>query len=768
MNESTSGVTCDSQEIQSLLRKRKKTFIEKTVSASNLPLARKKAELEVQDGWSIQRENMRSIRLKKEKPIEEILEDEIWCILAKMGFDTLSKDRNFTVCATEGTPGRQIDIFAKDENTAIFIECTCTKDYKRKKLKPLIEKIQSLRKRAFDEVNAHYGREPKLKMKWGIATRNIQWRDVDENLCREENIFILKDTQIDYFYNLTQLLKFPAKYQFLAHVFRSEDIPGLELIVPATQGTLGKRCFYNFLLDPEKLLRIAYISHKVGSDPSDIETYQRMLKPSRLKDIGHYIDHGGHFPTNIIINLKSTRKLRFDRKEKIGKSAYGTLYLPAQYASAWVVDGQHRLYGYAYSQMRTNRKSNKLMFPVLAYVDLPSDLEKEMFIDINCKQVKVSRNLLNEIYANLQWESDNPKERLEALRSRIALSLNQENMSPFHQRVIVTNTKKTSTRCITINTLIDGLKENKLLGEPLENDIAPGYLSVADSQDLIDSHNKAVEVISLYFDLFKHNTPNQWALGNDVGGFLYTNNGTRALLRVLREILAHISREYGISPENRTAGELDPYITEIMTPLVQYFSDAEPSDFLVYRNRTSLKGVTQNAMDMLRIIHEANEDFLPKRLKDYLDTVDHDGTKDCVRLINEIQQTLYQFVMKRLNESFGENWWYDGVPEPVRKSCSAIQEEERGTKEKHQYMHLIDYHVIADRNWEVFKDSFSLSNAHGKKKQLEWLKELNTIRNITHHVEKWPATKEQVAFVRRMYAEVMKRFADHSIMNPYN
>ncbi|MDZ7667766.1 MAG: hypothetical protein U5K27_20935 [Desulfotignum sp.] len=70
---------------------------------------------------------------------------------------------------------------------------------------------------------------------------------------------------------------------------------------------------------------------------------------------------------------------------------------------------------------------------------------------------------------------------------------------------------------------------------------------------------------------------------------------------------------------------------------------------------------------------------------------------------------------------------------------------------------LIDYHSIAHSNWSVFQQYFSFSKDGGKDKQLNWLKELNQIRNITHHAEKWPANKEQVAKVE-IHKKVMENF----------
>ena len=105
-----------------------------------------------------------------------------------------------------------------------------------------------------------------------------------------------------------------------------------------------------------------------------------------------------------------------------------------------------------------------------------------------------------------------------------------------------------------------------------------------------------------------------------------------------------------------------------------------------------------------------------------------------------------------------DDWWTEGIPEPVRLNCVQRSEKEKGAKNKEQYICLIDYHNIAAYDWPFFKEFFSFLESGGKDKQLKWVKELNDIRNITHHSEKWPATKEQVATVREIYKKVMERF----------
>ena len=752
------NTTSDSSEISSILRLRRKPHIEKIVKASTFELAKKKAELEEKDGWSILQHNKKSIRMKKEKPFDEKLEDEVWSILTRMGFDELSKDRQFKINVGDDIPDRQIDVFSKDEETALFIECTACEERKRKSLANLIEKIVSIRKKVFNKARIHYGHDLKLQMKWGIATRNIEWYEADEKKCEEENIFVLKDSNIEYYNRLANHLKKAAKYQLLAQIFRNEKIKGLSLVVPATQGKEGRTIFFNFLLRPYDLLKIAYISHKKGDDTDDFDTYQRMLTPSRLKKIGKYIDGGGQFPTNIVVNIKSPRSLRFDKKKDIGTSAYGQLYLPSKYASVWIIDGQHRLYGYSYSKRSMKKDSDTTVFPVLAYLNLPSDKEAEMFISINCEQVKVSRNLLNEIYAGLKWDSDDFEDRIDGLRSRIIMNLNSISTSPIFKRVIVTNTKKTDHRCLTINSFVDGLKENRFFGEENKDGVTPGHLTASYSPDLKITLNKAVLTIEHYLNLFKSKLNEHWMLGDAPGGFLCTNNGIRALLRVLKEIFDHVEYENGEKLHKLKAEDLFNDIDRYTEPLIEYFLTISADEILYYRNRTALKGVNQNTMRMLSVIHKTYIDFHPKKLEKYLEKIDEEGTEEAKKRMDDISRQMYQFVIGKLIDKHDDKWWYSGVPGKVRQECIIRQDKDKGAKDKEQYLRLIDYHSIASHDWNLFQEYFAIGKDGGKIKKLDWLVKLNDIRNITHHPEKWPAEKEQVELVRKIHKHVMEKF----------
>lgn len=762
MPDLLSPLLTDSESIASALRTRRRGYVEKSITSKSKENLESKAELEKNDGWWILRKNEQSFRMAKEKPTDEKLEDEIWSIVARMGFDELSEGRNFTIDVGEGVNPRQIDVFAKDRESAVFIECTCCDEPKKKNMAGLIEKIESIQPKVANSINLHYGKNPKIKLRWVIATRNIEWGYADLEKAKAAKIIVLRDQEIDYYNKLTDHIKTAAKYQFLSHIFLNEQINGLDLTVPATRGKMGGVTFYNFLIKPSDLLKIAYVSHKSSRNLEDLETYQRMLQPSRLKKIACYIDDGGQFPTNIVVNLKTTQNgLRFDRKDTIGDSAFGTLYLPDKYASAWVIDGQHRLYGYAYSE-RLQGGSDSTTLPVLAYENLSPSKEAQLFVDINCEQVRVSKGLLIEIYANLRWDSPYFEERIDALRSRLIMALDQRKTSPIHGRIKSTTKDKSSVRCLTLTSFNEGLNENKFFGESKGDCFKPGPLSDSRQEGLDATLRKGIEVISGYLSFFANSIPEHWAIGDGPGGYLCTNNGLRALLRVLKELFTYIAYKHKIELDIYSAEDVLPLLEKYIKPVVEYFRDAPADSIALFRSRQALQGVTKNSLMMMSRIHDEYNDFLPPGLEKYLDTVDVEGTAEARTMMEDIQERLFTVTIRALKEHYEKSedqWWYEGVPESVRTECVKRCEQDKGARNKEQYLYLIDYKTIAAFRWEeLFKKYYSFSKDGGKEKQLNWIVDLNKIRTITHHREKWPATKDQVSFVRDIHKKVIEKF----------
>ena len=527
-----------------------------------------------------------------------------------------------------------------------------------------------------------------------FCTNNAILSDNDRQRLKSENIFHFNQDLIEYYEQLTDHLGRASKYQLFGHLFAGQKIPNLNNRIPAIKGN--------------KDLRF---------------------------DLASKMDHDSH-------------------------TSFGVLNLPKNYRSAFIIDGQHRLYGYAHSERSTKSDDNTTL-PVLAYENLPPAKEADLFVDINCEQIRVSKNLLIEIYSNLKWDSEDYEERIGALRSRIILALDQRKTSPIYDRIKTTGTKKTSHRCLTLTNFNDGLKENKLLGEIRKSTIIPGPLTDSRTGNSKDTLKKAIAMLSGYLSIYAEASPEHWNLGDSPGGYLCTNTAIRSLLRVYKEILSYISHKESIDLDMIDPDDLLPLIKPYIQPIIDYFTVASPETIKAFRNRSGKHGVNVNSFHMMTFIHREFNDFLPPELEKYLETVDEAGTQEARENIDQIQMKLFTTTIALLKKKYGEEgqkWWYEGVPQKVRTACVNRQEAEKGIKQKKQYLLLIDYHSIASNDWTLFQEYFSFSKDGGKIKQLNWLVKLNDVRNITHHPEKWPATKDQVAYVREIFPKVMHQF----------
>jgi DGQHR domain-containing protein len=746
-------------DLKAIYAKRSKAVDEKTISAATKDAFALKLAGEQADGWRVSRKNKRSIRLVKDKPIDRKLEDDVWTLFYRMGFKELNIDRQFTIQASEKTPPRQLDVFAKDNETVFIVECTHSRETGPKSLKALLDKLGAMREDVVKAVHGYYGREPRLKIKLGIATRNIEWRTADRQRAEAAGIAIITEHDLAYFEKLTGLLKSAARYQFLGRYLSGEKVEGLRTKLPATKGKAGGRVFYNFLISPHELLRISYINHKSRSSNDDFDTYQRMVKPNRLKAIGRYIDEGGKFPTNIVINFKLDG-LQFDQKEEFGDTATGILHLPGQYGSAWVIDGQHRLYGYAHAQRSEEQDST--VVTVLAYENIPIREEIKLFVDINTEQVKVSRNLVNEILSSLDIDDPDPKKRLDALYARIALRLDEYVSSPLSGRIVTVSQEKDHYRCLTLTSLADQIGDNALLGtihRPTKNGPShwmPGLLAHL-SGDAALTMEKAVVTLSLYLTLFSKDLEGQWQLGDDKGGYLCTNNGIRALIMLLRKLLSYVENRDGVRMVTMSPEDIVERIEPLVRPVVEYFKGADSHQINAFRSRgSSLLSVGQNCLQMMSLIHEATPDFLTPEVRDYMNSRDVAGTKQAKDMIDEINKIIFEDVIATLKEKFGtqnEAWWLQGVPKGVRNNCDALYNENNGERERHRYLFLANYPEILlyGQNWELFKDYYNFYGKGKKADLVRWIGKINKARTITHHAEKGPLTKEDVDFVRTVH-----------------
>ncbi len=287
------------------------------------------------------------------------------------------------------------------------------------------------------------------------------------------------------------------------------------------------------------------------------------------------------------------------------------------------------------------------------------------------------------------------------------------------------------------------------------------------------SMDKAVETLSRYYALFAKGLESHWALGDDKGGFLATNLGLRAITQLLRRLIAFVERKEEVSASTLDPEDIVDRIKPYVDPVIEFFQTANASDIAKFRNRgSSLQSVDQNCMQMMAIIHGVKGDtFDLVEVRDWIQSQDAQGTKQAGDMIDEINRIIFADVIDRLKTKFGSNekeWWVQGVPAKVRNDCDKQYNELNGEHERWQFLYLISYVdiVLYNDNWDLFKEYYDFYGGGKKADRVRWIVKLNKARQVTHHAEKGPLSKDQVEFVRRVHALVKEHIEQRNKVTP--
>ena len=495
------------------------------------------AQKRLDEGWEpIPGKSKKSVKLKREKTHNAAFEDRVWGLFAKMGFSFLNSTKRFTLPYGNGL-SKQIDVIACDHEAVIIVECKSSEKRSKGTHQAAIHELSHLKEPLRASIRKLIPGAPKVA--FIFATNNSIVSPNDKQRLADNSIHHFSQDHISYYEQLVDHLGAAAKYQLFGSLFEGETIPNLKTRVPAIKEKVASgQTFYSFSIDPHTLLKLSYVLHRNDVDQDSTKAYQRLVKKTRLDQIGKFIDNGGYFPNSIIINIQSDRPLKFEQGSHIENDAstsFGVLHLPKIYKSAFIIDGQHRLLGYAKA---TNNSNHTI--PVVAFHNMPEEEQTQDFVDINHTQKSVPTNLLHSIMADFHWGSSNDRLAIGALKTRLFTQMNADENSPFYHRIVLAEEGKTQARSLTLQTVKSwGLGGNvkffgKFKGDKL---FVPGYLSEESHQKTLD---KALDFFNAAFQIIEDHAPKQWNAGSGDGGFIAMNIGVSATMRAMDSILDYL------------------------------------------------------------------------------------------------------------------------------------------------------------------------------------------------------------------------------------
>lgn len=678
-------------------------------------------------GWTVGKELKTRVKMHKEKERDELLEDEVWLLFWNMGFSEMNEDRNFKIKA--GPTIKQIDIFASDENKVFVVECKASLEGARISQKDIRE-ISDMKKDITDSIRKQYENN-NIRVYFVIATKGMRWTKVNEELASRRKIFVWQEAELEYYSELAKHLGNSAKFQLYSILFRDNEAPELANIkVPAIYGGREGAKYYSFIIQPEKLLKVAYIHHRRGTPREILYSYQRMLEKSRLTEIDRFITGGGYFPNNIVINF--TKKPKFNEKAKVGDLVYGVLTFPPYYASAWVIDGQHRLYGYA-----NNEKKSRDTLPVLAFDSLDVKLQARLFVEINKKQKPVAANLLWDLYPDIYHDSTEEKQQIQRTISLIVRKLNSHRDSPLRDHIKIPSmpTRGGKITNITMATVCDALEENRLIDRDQILLYKDDYDSTVDF---------ASERLKAYFSVIAKSFPTDWEKGNQ--GLLRTNIGIRILFIILRQLMLYLRNtgQAGIYAK-KDLGEFKSEIQKLLNPMLANLKRMSDADRSRIRKATAKGLVLGHAQQMVLQIRDQFEDFGSDLLRSKAKAIPIRETDESIsKLLEDTERELRALIAIRLEKLHGPPWWRRGIPAGVKKY---VQEQIDSEMEEAPYRrdHLrslppderLDYTTTGQlrdilmygSNWQQFQEVFSKN----KEETLFYFKFFERLRHVYRH-----------------------------------
>lgn len=339
------------------------------------------------------------------------------------------------------------------------------------------------------------------------------------------------------------------------------ELPALKIKQP-----LGE--FYAVRFKAKELLSVAYSEPaKSGHELGMIDGTQRIEDITRLREIGKYIDTvDSAFPNTIILganyNQHGDHVTDDSLRWRIKEDQNGTciLIIPTDGKLASIIDGQHRLHGYEYSNNRT-RLDMDLLCSV--YIDMPMPYHAYIFSTINFNQRKVDKSLAYNLFGfdleNVPAETWAP----ETLAIFLARKLNSDG-GPFSghialgiQNDLIAN--EDQEWCVSMATIVDGILG--LISSNPKNDrytlmrVPLGKERKRTNLDpkgpplrflYLDGNDKALyEILCNYFNAVKDTL---W-IDIDKKSYIRKTVGIQALFDVLKKLLTNFKTEKKASYE---------------------------------------------------------------------------------------------------------------------------------------------------------------------------------------------------------------------------
>jgi len=718
-----------------------------------LPIPQKRKRIETKDkkeasrlkkaGFSQKRTKSGKFVLEKKLEKWEYFQEKVRVFLDTLSFQDIESGQASWL-------GRyQIDVVGGYEGTFLVFECKSASQPKQKKLTQEINIFAGKKAEIGQAIREKFGSKYN-EVKFILALEDIDISEDDEKTARDNDIYLWGSSYLKTGEELFSLIGPLALHYVLKELKVSSKLikdeeGGADYKVPSFRITIGDQQLYSFFLPAEKLLNLVYVFRL---QPGNEDAYQRFISKKRIlgtrdeTGITEFINNGGFFKNSVVCSFE--RPVNFEPKPtglllQSTNIEFGILSIPKLYGTVWVIDGQHRIYGYA----GANPETKKTHIGIMAYQDIEKKRQAKDFIDINQKQKSVDPNTLWDLLSQTDPYS------MQGAITKIARELNKKGI--FKGKILIPGKMfhgKKSLYPLKIANICNSLYDRRLLDYKGRDNLYKRTPDVTDDNRYPDSIiDYPVSVLDQYFSLLwdiAEETP-EWRKG-----FIIQNNGVNIFLRVLTEILKFQKGNW----DKQTAKQI------LDEPLKLYFEEQFEEIKEIRISTSNEAGRAKVAIEIIKHINQKEESFA----REFIEETEKRERISFEKLepyqtLKELETSLRLFIEEKLKQ-LTINWWKERIPSDVQEKAKENMSKNESpwpwvkTEEKSPifYINFPDYGKIIQRrdNWndvflKIFRDPGMI---------ISWLKELEDIRNKIAHFRN--ITVEESTTLRLNTSKILK------------
>ena len=381
------------------------------------------------------------------------------------------------------------------------------------------------------------------------------------------------------------------------------------------------------------------------------------------------------------------------------KTKLGYLTIPNAYCIAYIIDGQHRVYGYANSKYKDTNT-----IPVVAFDGLPSDEQLKIFMDINEHQKIVSPSLRLDLNEDLNWDSPYLNSRLKALRSSIIKQLGRDNSCVLARKIAIGE----DTAQLQLKPFDTALSKSSLLPKATTKEFTEhtdvclyNTNCVEHNKAMLEAQKRIANLIKECYAYVYNHMIDEYKYEYET--FIECNRGTYAFISLIASLNEYLIRSGKLSQKSSTKEQVDsmsPYFNVLINYLCNMPTDERSNILLIKGQGADILWLRmyQNA------IHQQMPEYNPDGLDAWLETQDKDLQEEGKECGRQIEKIVKDSILRKLAELYGDTW--EGKVKKIMGKCLQRMDdnEDIDNQDWTDFMTLQDYKEIIESNWNVRKD----------------------------------------------------------------